>query len=249
MGFMVSFAILAGANRLKLENMETKKILVVDDEPDLLELVSYNLKKQGFSVSLAPDGENALEKIKKGGYALVILDLMLPGLQGMEVCRMIRRDPRTESLPVLMLTARSDVADKVRGLENGADDYLTKPFSPQELIARVRSILRRAGGNKTRDRVIRLGDLQIDKETYQVMKQNRTIRLSATEYRLLLFLAERPGRVFSRDQLLDAVWKDESLVEPRTVDVHIRRLRTAIEDDPSVPCHIMTRRGVGYYVE
>jgi DNA-binding response OmpR family regulator len=207
------------------------------------------LKKQGFAVSLSPDGEDALDKIRKDSYALVILDLMLPGLQGIEVCRILRQDPRTESLPVLILTARSDVADKVRGLENGADDYLTKPFSPQELIARVRSILRRAGADTARDRVIRLGDLQIDKETYQVTRQNRTIRLGATEFRLLLFLAERRGRVFSRDQLLDAVWKDESLVEPRTVDVHIRRLRTAVEDDPSDPCHIMTRRGVGYYVE
>ena len=249
MPIMVSFGIFGGANGLKPINMETKKILVVDDEPDLLELVSYNLKKHGFAVSLSPDGEDALEKARKSTYALIILDLMLPGLQGIEVCRMLRQDPRTESLPVLMLTAKSDIADKVRGLENGADDYLTKPFDPQELIARVRSLLRRSGEDKKKDRVIRLGDLHINRETYQVTKQDRTIRLSATEFRLLLFLAERQGRVFSRDQLLDAVWKDESLVEPRTVDVHIRRLRTAVEDDPSIPCHIMTRRGVGYYVE
>ena len=229
--------------------MEIKKILVVDDEPDLLELVSYNLKKHGFAVSLSPDGEDALEKIRKDSFALVILDLMLPGLQGMEVCRLLRQDPRTEALPVLMLTARNDVADKVRGLENGADDYLTKPFSPLELVARVRSILRRAGENSARDRVIRLGDLQIDRETCLVTRQGRTIHLSATEFRLLLFLAERRGRVFSRDRLLDAVWKDDSFVEPRTVDVHIRRLRTAVEEDPSVPVHILTRRGAGYYVE
>jgi phosphate regulon transcriptional regulator PhoB len=229
--------------------MESKKILVVDDEPDLVELVSYNLKKEGFKVSTAPDGEDGLEKARKGAFDLIILDLMLPGIQGVELCRMLRNNPKTESLPIIMLTAKGEMADKIRGLETGADDYMTKPFSPKELIARVKALLRRSGEGPARDKVIRVGDLHIDRETYAVTKGNAPLHLSATEFKLLLFLAERKGRVFSRDQLLDAVWKDETFVEPRTVDVHIRRLRTQIEDDPSAPVYIKTRRGVGYYVE
>jgi phosphate regulon transcriptional regulator PhoB len=229
--------------------METKKILVVDDEPDLVELVSYNLKKEGFKISSASNGENALEKVRKGGYDLIILDLMLPGIQGVELCRMIRSDPRTESVPIIMLTAKGELKDKIRGLETGADDYMTKPFSPKELVARVNTVLRRTSGRLTKEKVIRIGELTIDRETYAVTRRGAPLRLSATEFKLLLYLAERKGRVFSRDQLLDAVWKDESFVEPRTVDVHIRRLRTQIEDDPSDPVHVKTRRGVGYYVE
>jgi phosphate regulon transcriptional regulator PhoB len=231
--------------------METKKIqiLVVDDEPDLVELVSYNLKNEGFKVSSASNGENALEKVRKGEYNLIILDLMLPGIQGVELCRMLRSNPRTETIPIIMLTARGEVADKIRGLEIGADDYMTKPFSPKELVARVNTVLRRTGALASKEKIIRIGELRIDRETYTVTRKDTPVHLSATEFKLLLFLVERKGRVFSRDQLLDAVWKDESFVEPRTVDVHIRRLRTQIEDDPSVPAHIKTRRGVGYYVE
>lgn len=229
--------------------MEPKRILVVDDEPDLIELVSYNLKKEGYKVSTAADGEEALEKLRKGGFDLVILDLMLPGVQGVEVCRMLRNNPKTESLPVIMLTAKGDVSDRIRGLDIGADDYMTKPFSPKELLARVKALLRRTGEGGARDKVIRIGDLTINTETVAVSRGAEALHLSATEFKLLLFLAERKGRVFSRDQLLDAVWKDETYVEPRTVDVHIRRLRTQIETDPSNPAHIKTRRGVGYYVE
>ncbi len=229
--------------------MKMKKILVVDDEPDLVELVSYNLKKEGFAVTPSNSGEDALEKVRKGEYDLIILDLMLPGVQGVEFCRMIRSDPKTETIPIIMLTARGELADKIRGLEIGADDYMTKPFSPRELVARVNTVLRRAGVLAAKEKVIRIGELRIDRETYTVTKRDVPLNLSATEFKLLLYLAERKGRVFSRDQLLDAVWKDESFVEPRTVDVHIRRLRTQIEDDPSDPVHIKTRRGVGYYVE
>ncbi len=229
--------------------METKKILVVDDEPDLVELVSYSLKKEGFKVSSASTGEDALEKVRKDDYNLIILDLMLPGIQGVELCRMLRSNPRTEAIPIIMLTAKGEVSDKIRGLETGADDYMTKPFSPKELVARVNTVLRRTGALAAKEKVIRIGELSIDRGTYTVTKRDTPLRLSATEFKLLLYLAERKGRVFSRDQLLDAVWKDESFVEPRTVDVHIRRLRTQIEDDPSDPVHIKTRRGVGYYVE
>jgi phosphate regulon transcriptional regulator PhoB len=226
-----------------------KNILVVDDEPDLIALVSYNLVKEGFVVTTASTGEEALEKIRTSLFSIIILDLMLPGIQGTELCRMIRSDPRTERIPIIMLTAKGEVADRIRGLETGADDYMAKPFSPRELIARVKALLRRTGERMARDQVISLGDLRIDKETYSVTKSERPLHLSATEFKLLLFLAERKGRVFSRNQLLDAVWKDESFLEARTVDVHIRRLRTQIEDDPSDPAYIKTRRGVGYYVE
>ncbi len=229
--------------------MEAKKILVVDDEPDLVELVSYNLKKEGFKVSSVSSGEDALEKVRKTDYDLIVLDLMLPGIQGVELCRVLRSDPKTEAIPIVMLTARGEVADRIRGLETGADDYMTKPFSPKELIARVNAVLRRTGERRATEKVIRIGDLRIDRETYTATKGETPLHLSATEFRLLLYLAERKGRVFSRDQLLDAVWKDETFVEPRTVDVHIRRLRAQIEDDPSNPLYVKTRRGVGYYVE
>lgn len=229
-------------------NMETNRILIVDDEPDLVELVAYNLKREGFKVSASPDGEDALEKIRKGTFDLIILDLMLPGIQGVELCRMLRSNPKTESLPIIMLTAKSDTSEKIKGLETGADDYMTKPFSPSELIARVRAVLRRTT-RASKEKVIQVGDLAINGETYTVTKRKEPVHLSATEFKLLLFLAERRGRVFSRDQLLDSVWKDETFVEPRTVDVHIRRLRSAIEDDPAEPVFVKTKRGVGYYVE
>jgi len=226
-----------------------KNVLIVDDEPDLVELVSYNLKKEGFQVATAPDGGVALEKARKKNFDLIILDLMLPGIQGIELCRILRNDPKTERVPIIMLTAKGDEADRVRGLETGADDYMAKPFSPRELVARVKAVLRRSGEQATAGKIITLGDLIINTETFMVAKRNKPLDLSATEFRLLLFLVQRRGRVFSRDQLLDAVWKGETYVEPRTVDVHIRRLRTQIEDDPSEPLYIRTRRGIGYYVE
>ncbi|MEK6653397.1 MAG: response regulator transcription factor [Nitrospirota bacterium] len=229
--------------------MHTKKILIVDDEPDLAELVSYNLKKEGFEVSSASDGEEALKKIRKGNFNLVILDLMLPGIQGMELCRILRNDPKTKHLPIIMLTAKGEDVDKILGLEMGADDYIAKPFSPRELVARVKAVLRRSGEKTVEESVILIADLAIHRETFAALKKNMPLNLSATEFKLLLYLAERKGRVFSRDQLLDAVWKDEAFVEPRTVDVHIRRLRTQIEDDPSNPLYIKTKRGIGYYMD
>ncbi len=227
--------------------MNRKKILIVDDEHDIAELVSYNLGKEGFEVFSAGNGEEALEKIRKGKYHLVILDLMLPGIQGMELCRILRRDPLTEHLPVIMLTAKGDEIDRVMGLETGADDYISKPFSPRELVARVKAVLRRTAEKPELEKTLGFGGLVISPGTYSVTKKGKPISLSATDFRLLLYLAQRSGRVFSRQQLLDAVWKDETYVEPRTVDVHIRRLRAQIEDDPSSPGYIKTRRGVGYY--
>lgn len=226
-----------------------KKILIVDDEPDIAELVSYNLQKEGFDVLSASDGKEALEKTAKENFDFIILDLMLPGMHGMEVCRVLRNDPRTKGVPIIMLTAKGEEVDKVLGLEMGADDYMTKPFSPRELIARIRTIMRRTEQKAADEKIIRLGKLLLNKETYSVTRGGKPVDLSSTEFRLLLYLVERKGKVFSRDQLLDAVWKDEAFVEPRTVDVHIRRLRTQIEDDPANPKYIKTRRGIGYYAE
>jgi len=226
-----------------------KSILIVDDEPDIVTLLLYNLKKEGYSVTAVSDGGDALTAVKKRAFDLVILDLMLPGIHGMEICRILRSNPRTKTLPVIMLTARGEEHDRVQGLESGADDYMTKPFSARELIARVKAVLRRTDGRVMPEQVIRIGDLIINKEACSVARKGRTIHLSATEFRLLLYLAERMGRVFSRDQLLDAVWTDEAFVEPRTVDVHIHRLRMQLEKDPSHPAHIKTRRGLGYYLD
>jgi phosphate regulon transcriptional regulator PhoB len=226
-----------------------EKILVVDDEPDILELVAYNLKKEGFVVSSASDGEEALAKIRNEKFDFVILDLMLPGMPGMEICRVLRSDPKTKNLPIIMLTAKGEEVDKILGLEIGADDYLTKPFSPRELLARIRAVMRRTSERKTDEKVVRIGDLTINRETYTVTKRGIALSLSSTEFRLLIYLVERKGKVFSRDQLLDAVWKDEAFVEPRTVDVHVRRLRTQIEDDPANPKYLRTKRGIGYYVD
>ncbi|MEK6672496.1 MAG: response regulator transcription factor [Nitrospirota bacterium] len=234
--------------------MDTKKILVVDDEADLVELITYNLKKEGFIVDSSLDGEGALSKVKGGDYDLLILDLMLPGLQGMDLCRIIRNDPEKSGLPVIMLTAKGEELDKVLGLEMGADDYITKPFSIRELVARVRAVLRRGAYPERKEKshqkgVLKIGGLAIDRERYIVTVKGRSVKLSATEFKLLLYLAERTGRVFSRDQLLDAVWRDDAFVEPRTVDVHIRRLRSQIEADPANPIYIKTLRGVGYYMD
>ena len=228
--------------------MGDMKILIVDDEPDIVELVTYNLRREGFDVSPAFDGEEALARIRKEKFDFVILDLMLPGIKGMEICRIMRNDPRTKNIPIIMLTAKGEEVDKILGLEMGADDYMTKPFSPRELLARIKTVMRRSSG-KTDETVVRIGKLAINKETYTVTKDDKPLELSSTEFRLLLYLVERRGKVFNRDQLLDAVWKDEAFVEPRTVDVHIRRLRTQIEDDPANPGYVKTKRGIGYYVD
>ncbi|HYA86593.1 MAG TPA: response regulator [Nitrospirota bacterium] len=225
------------------------KILIIDDEPDIVDLVSYNLKKDGFRVMTASDGEEALNKIQKDKFDLVVLDLMLPNIQGGELCRIMKNDPRTAGIPIIMLTAKGEEGDRVMGLENGADDYITKPFSVRELIARIKAVLRRAGEKAATQKIMRIGKLSINTETYGVTKDTTPLELSATEFKLLVYLAQRKGKVFSREQLVDAVWKGEAFIEPRTVDVHIRRLRTQIEDDPSNPTYLKTRRGVGYYVD
>ena len=234
-----------------------KTILVVDDEEDIVELVSYNLKKEGFAVDAAYDGETALKKIKSSPYGLIVLDLMLPGVQGLELCRIIRNDPAIAATPIVMLTAKGEEVDKVLGLEIGADDYMIKPFSPRELVARVKAILRRADhqkpvpadDEKRTEQLLKIRDISIDKEKYLVIVGKKQLKLSATEFKLLLYLCERPNKIYNREHLLDAVWGDDVFVEPRTVDVHIRRLRTKIEDDPNNPKYIKTMRGIGYFFE
>lgn len=228
---------------------EAHKILAVDDEKDIRELLSYNLIKEGFEVEFATDGEEALKKIRAKDFDLALLDLMMPSLQGMELCRILKNDPKTRDLPIIMLTAKTEEVDRILGLEMGADDYITKPFSPRELIARIKAVLRRSIKSLPEGTCIVLGELSINTETYSVSKMDVPVYLSPTEFRLLRYLAERRGRIFNREHLLSAVWKDEGYVEARTVDVHISRIRTQIEDDPANPVYLKTRRGYGYYFE
>lgn len=225
-----------------------QKILVVEDEPDISKLVSYNLAQERFKVLTAEDGEQALKLIQRERPHLVVLDLMLPGLSGMEVCKILRDRPETAKLPILMLTAKAGEADRVVGLEMGADDYLAKPFSPREMVARVRAILRRVNSAAAADASAPYdkGGLKIDFTTYEVLVRGKSVKLTLREFELLKFLVQNPNRVLSRDQLLDRVWGGETFVTPRTVDVHIRRLRKAIEKDDSKPNWILTLRGVGY---
>ena len=223
------------------------RILVVEDEDALSALLEYNLEKEGFEVRLSADGEDALLLIEEDKPDLVLLDWMLPGLSGIEVCRRIRARPDTRDLPVIMLTARADEDDRIRGLDTGADDYLTKPFSVPELTARVRALLRRSRPTLSAE-VATFGDLVLDRETRRVRRADREIHLGPTEFRLLDCLMQRPGRVFSREQLLDLVWGRDVYVEARTVDVHIGRLRKALnrtgERDP-----IRTVRAAGYALD
>ena len=225
-----------------------QKILIVEDEPDIRKLVNYNLAQERFKVLEAEDGEQGLKIVQRDKPDLVILDLMLPGLSGMELCKILRERSETERLPVLMLTAKAGEADRIVGLEMGADDYLAKPFSPRELVARVRAILRRVESAKQADNLPAYdkGGLKIDFSTYEVFARGSNVKLTLKEFELLRFLVQNPNRVLSRDQLLDRVWGGETYVTPRTVDVHIRRLRKAIEKDDSKPKWILTLRGVGY---
>ena len=223
------------------------KILVVEDEPDIRELVRYNLEQEGFRVVEAADGERALEIVRKEKPALLILDLMLPGMDGLRLCRMLRERPETAGLPIVMLTARAAEIDRVLGLEMGADDYVTKPFSPRELVARVRAVLRRAHvvTAPPPERYER-GRLRMDFGTYEAWLDGRLVELSLREFELLKFFVRNPQRVFDRLSILDMVWGQDTYVEPRTVDVHVRRLRVQVERDPARPELIVTVRGVGY---
>lgn len=224
------------------------KILVIDDEKDIVELISYNLEKEGFIISKAYDGAAALQSIKVKKPDLVILDLMLPKMSGLDICKFIRNNPETSSLPIIMLTAKADETDKIIGLEIGADDYITKPFSIKELVARIRAILRRRHEENKSPAKEKFSyrSLKIDYASYEVEIEGKKVTLSPIELKLLFFFSRNPGRVYTRNQILDHVWGDNTFITPRAVDVHIRRLRSQIEKDVDNHQYIITVRGVGY---
>jgi len=219
------------------------KILVVDDEQDAVDLVAFNLKQAGFQVVAAHDGAEALDKVQKHQPDLIVLDVMMPELDGLEVCKLLRRDSATAGIPLLMLTAKASEVDRILGLELGADDYVTKPFSPRELVLRVRKLLARGKPQEARSERMVFGDLTIDIPRHLVSWKGQSLELTATEFKLLTTLAERRGRVQSRDQLLRDVWGYESMIDTRTVDTHMRRLREKL--GPAAR-HLDTVRGVGY---
>lgn len=219
------------------------RILVVDDEPDALELVEFNLRQAGYEVAAAEDGAEAVEKARATLPHLIVLDVMLPEMNGLEVCKILRRDPATARIPIIMLTAKAGEIDRILGLELGADDYVTKPFSPRELVLRVKNVLQRRQEAVARRERFVFGDCVIDVPRHEVTWRGKAIELTATEFRLLTVLAERAGRVQSRDQLLRDVWHYESLIDTRTVDTHMRRLREKL--GPAAR-HLDTVRGVGY---
>lgn len=228
--------------------MKETKVLVVDDEPSIVELIRFNLEREGFKVTAAYSGGGLLDRIRAERPDLVILDIMLPGEDGLTICREIRKE---SNLPIIMLTAKDSETDKVLGLELGADDYITKPFSPRELIARVRAVLRRSSGEEsaeTKKQVLKVRDLMLDSEKHLVTLNGRELDLPPKEFELLRILMENPGRVLTREYLLETIWGYEYIGETRTVDVHIRRLRQKIEPDPSQPVYIETVHGFGYRI-
>jgi DNA-binding response OmpR family regulator len=222
------------------------KILVVDDEPTLIATLQYNLERENFEVFTASDGEAALESARANRPDLVVLDLMLPGLSGLDVCRILRKET---NIPVLMLTARDTEVDKVVGLELGADDYVTKPFGMQELLARVRALLRRSGEAPRTSESVTAGDITLDTSRREAHRAGKPVHLKPKEYDILLYFMRHPGRVFTREQLLNDIWGYEFAGDTRTVDVHVRWLRQKIEDDPSAPRRLVTVRGTGYRFE
>ena len=222
-------------------------VLVVEDEAALVTLLRYNLERAGFEVAEAADGEEALTLAAERKPDLVVLDWMVPLVSGIEVCRRLRRQPDTRSIPIVMLTARGEEGDKLRGLDSGADDYITKPFSPSELVARIRAVLRRTRPSLGEE-VLRYRDLSMDTSSHRVRRNGRDVHLGPTEFRLLRYFLEHPGRVFSREQLLDVVWGRDVYVEARTVDVHIRRLRKAL-NAPEDSDLIRTVRSAGYALD
>ena len=220
-----------------------KRALVVEDDPDIVELISHYLSAEGFQVESVADGRRALELVRGGGYGLLILDLQLPGLDGLSVCSELRRDKRTSALPIVMLTARGDEADRVVGLEVGADDYVVKPFSPKELVARVRALLRRADRREADEQPIGTGELEIDRARHTVAFRGEPVHLTAKEFALLLALVEADGRVLSRQALLEDVWGYSYAEGTRTVDVHVRRLREKL---PGIAARLITVKSLGY---
>jgi two-component system, OmpR family, phosphate regulon response regulator PhoB len=223
--------------------MPTGKILLVEDEPDIAEILQYNLEKEGFEVDVETRGDSALERIQADPPDLLVLDLMLPGVDGLEIARMLQRDRRTSDVPVVMLTARGEEVDRIVGLELGADDYISKPFSPREVVLRVKAILKRTHQAPEAGSVLQIGDLRLDPEAHRVEVKGEEVVLTATEFRLLKLLMERAGRVQTRGQLLSDVWGYAEDIDSRTVDTHVRRLRKKLGREAE---RIETVIGVGY---
>jgi DNA-binding response OmpR family regulator len=224
------------------------RVLVVEDERDVAELLRYNLAKEGFDVAIAPHGADALRAAREQQPDVILLDIMVPQLNGWEVCRRLKEDPETRAIPIIMVTGRAEEGDKVLGFELGADDYVTKPFSPRELVARVRAVTRRAkhAAPAERPAQLRAGDLEINRERFEVRMKGRLVELTRKEFELLATLVAAPGRVFGREELLDLVWGRDGFVEPRTVDVHLARLRAKFVAARATAPPIETVRGVGY---
>ena len=225
----------------------TDKIMIIEDEDDIITLLRYNLEKEGFEVSCVSDGSKAFNAIKINQPTLILLDWMLPNMNGIDICKQIRYDNDLRNIPVIMLTARGEEADKIKGLTIGADDYMTKPFSVPELIARIRALLRRIQPMKTKGELV-FEDIRMDLATCRVFRGNRSVHLGPTEFRLLQFLMEQPRHVFPREQLLKEVWGADIHVELRTVDVHIRRLRKAMNEGGETDL-IRTVRAAGYSID
>ena len=229
------------------QSSPTTRVLVVEDDPDIAMLLARSLARAGFAVDQISSGADVLPTLRRGQPDLLLLDLMLPGLDGLEICRALRADPSTAALPIIMLTARAEESDRIVGLELGADDYITKPFSPSELVARIRAVMRRTRP-AVNGEVLHYDDLVMDLASHRVRRKGRDVHLGPTEFRLLRHLLEHQGRVFSREQLLDVVWGQDVYVEPRTVDVHIRRLRKALNADEESDL-IRTVRSAGYALD
>ncbi len=224
-------------------------VFVVEDEEDIARLISHNLQAAGFDVQSFVSGASVISEALRETPSLFLLDVMLPGADGFDLCRQIRQTPSLSATPIIFLTAKTAEADRVKGLELGGDDYITKPFSPRELVARVRSVLRGVRQPVSLPEVLRVGDLEIDPSSMTVQLQGRAVLTTVREFRLLEYLASHLGRVLTRDQLLDAVWKETPFVTPRSIDVYVRRLREKIEADPRHPRYLKTLRGIGYRFE
>ena len=236
-----------GADRPGPGTNRATKVLVVEDEADVAEMIRYNLGKEGYDVRLSGNGADALRQAKEARPDVILLDIMVPQLNGWEICRRLKQDRDTQAIPVIMVTGRVEEGDKVLGFEMGADDYVTKPFSPRELMARVRAVSRRGRpGDDAAGQPVRAGDLEIDRQRFEVKMKGRLVELTRKEFDLLSALVRSPGRVFGREELLDLVWGQDGFVEPRTVDVHVARLRAKFISARAPEPGIETVRGVGY---
>jgi len=223
-----------------------RQVVLIEDEKDIVELIRYNFRKEGLEVTGFARGRDGLEHLRRKPADLLLLDIMLPDMSGYDLCRMVRAEEKLKNLPIIFLTAKGEEFDRILGLELGADDYVVKPFSPRELAARVKAVLRRQERRLETKEVVEVGTLRLDSGTQEATVAGRVVELSSLEFKLLHFLASHPRRVFSRDQLLDEVWGRERFVTPRTVDVHIRRVREKIEPHPDQPKILQTVRGSGY---